>query len=48
MTEKEIVEFLLKDLEWNEYDNFLDRKMRLLNDLEHVVTDDLAIIRIMA
>ncbi len=46
-TEREVVEFLLIDNEGMEYDNFLDRKVRILKDKwNHLVTDDLAIIRI--
>lgn len=45
--EKEIIEYLLMDNEGSEFDNFLDRKIRFLkNDCHHLVTDDLAIIRI--
>ncbi|MEP0264135.1 protein phosphatase 2C domain-containing protein [Dokdonia sp.] len=45
--ESEIIQYLLSDTEHKEYDNFLDRKIRFLKDQEqHVVTDDLAIIRI--
>jgi len=46
-TESEVIDFLLKDNQWSESDNFLERKVRYLNDqLEHEVTDDLAIIRV--
>ena len=46
-SESEIIQYLLSDTEHKEYDNFLDRKIRFLKDQEqHVVTDDLAIIRI--
>jgi len=45
--ESEIINFLLIDNENSEYDNFLERKIRKLKDQSnHVVTDDLAIIRI--
>lgn len=46
MTEETIIDYLLKDSEWKEYDNFLDRKIRDLIGKEHIVTDDLAIIRV--
>ncbi len=47
MTESEIVQYLLVDNEGAEFDNFLDRKVRELKDRwNHLVTDDLAIIRI--
>ncbi len=46
-SETEIITFLLKDSEDAEYDNFLDRKVLTLKDKwNHLVTDDLAIIRI--
>lgn len=46
-TELEIIEFLLIDNEGSKFDNFLERKVRQLkNERNHVVTDDLAIIRI--
>ncbi len=46
-SESEIIEFLLIDNEGAEFDNFLDRKIRVLKDKwNHLVTDDLAIIRI--
>ncbi|WP_235015732.1 protein phosphatase 2C domain-containing protein [Aquimarina sp. AU58] len=45
--ENEIIEYLLIDNEGAEFDNFLDRKIRVLKDKwSHLVTDDLAIIRI--
>ncbi len=45
--ESEIMEFLLKDIETNAPDNFLERKMlSTKEDWKHVVTDDLAIVRI--
>lgn len=45
--ENEIIEYLLIDNEGAEFDNFLDRKIRALKDKwNHLVTDDLAIIRI--
>lgn len=46
-TESEIITYLLSDTQHKEHDNFLDRKIRFLKDQwDHVVTDDLAIIRI--
>ena len=43
----EIIEYVLQDTEHMEYDTLLDRKIRhLKNQWKHVVTDDLAIIRI--
>lgn len=46
-SELEVIEYLLKDKESIEFDNFLDRKMRTLKDKwNHVVTDDIAIIRV--
>jgi hypothetical protein len=46
-SENEIIEYLLMDNEGAEFDNFLDRKIRALKDKwNHLVTDDLAIIRI--
>lgn len=46
-TEAEIIDFLLIDEEDSEFNNFLDRKIRTLKeDLNHLVTDDLAIIRV--
>lgn len=46
-SENEIIEYLLMDNDWAEFDNFLDRKIRVLKDKwNHLVTDDLAIIRI--
>lgn len=48
-SEREIIDFLLKDREGAEFDNFLDRKvLQLKEELEHVVTDDLSIVRILA
>lgn len=45
--EDEIIQHLLIDNENSEFDNFLDRKIRFLKDeWNHIVTDDLAIIRI--
>jgi len=45
--EDEIIQYLLIDNENSEFDNFLDRKIRFLKDeWNHIVTDDLAIIRI--
>ena len=47
MTENEILKYLLMDNEGAEFDNFLDRKVRELKEKwDHLVTDDLAIIRI--
>ena len=47
ISEHRIINFLLVDNEGSEFDNFLDRKIRNLKDKwNHVVTDDLAIIRI--
>ncbi len=46
-SENEIIQYLLVDNENSEFDNFLDRKIRFLKDeWNHIVTDDLAIIRI--
>lgn len=46
-SENEIIQYLLVDNEGIEFDNFLDRKIRILKDeWNHLVTDDLAIIRI--
>lgn len=46
-SETEIIEYLLKDITHSEYDNLLDRKIRFIKDQwKHIVTDDLAIIRI--
>lgn len=46
-SENEIIEFLLVNNEGAEFENFLDRKIRFLKDKwNHIVTDDLAIIRI--
>lgn len=45
--ENEIITYLLVDNEGAAFDNFLDRKIRVLKeDWNHLVTDDLAIIRI--
>ncbi|WP_024771417.1 protein phosphatase 2C domain-containing protein [Aquimarina macrocephali] len=45
--ENEIIQYLLIDNKGEEFDNFLDRKIRVLKDKwSHLVTDDLAIIRI--
>lgn len=46
LPEEVILDFFLKDLEGGEYDSFLDRKIRNLSEKEHLVTDDLAIIRV--
>lgn len=45
-SESEIINYLLLDNQESEFDNFLDRKIRNLKKINHVVTDDLAIIRI--
>ncbi|WP_375561650.1 protein phosphatase 2C domain-containing protein [Bernardetia sp. OM2101] len=45
-SESEIINYLLIDNQESEFDNFLDRKVRNLKKINHVVTDDLAIIRI--
>ncbi|WP_438425683.1 protein phosphatase 2C domain-containing protein [Aquimarina macrocephali] len=46
-SENEIIQYLLIDNKGEEFDNFLDRKIRVLKDKwSHLVTDDLAIIRI--
>ncbi|WP_025743682.1 protein phosphatase 2C domain-containing protein [Aquimarina pacifica] len=46
-SESEIIEYLLIDAHWEEFDTFLDRKINEIRDQwNHVVTDDLAIIRI--
>ena len=46
-SENEIIRYLLIDNEDCEFDNFLDRKIRLLKEKwNHIVTDDLAIVRI--
>lgn len=46
-TEKEIINYLLNDLEHSENPNFLERKIRwLATEQKHVVTDDIAIVRI--
>lgn len=45
--EKPVIEFLLKNSDYAEYENLLDRKLRLLEREKQLVpTDDLAIIRI--
>ena len=45
--EEEIIAYLLKDDQYAEFNNFLNRKIRFIkNKWGHVVTDDLAIIRI--
>lgn len=42
-----VIEYLLNDTEFSENDNFLERKVRLLeHENQLVVTDDLAIIRV--
>lgn len=46
-SEQEIIEYFLFDVQFREYDNFLERKVKnLKNEMNHIVTDDLAIIRI--
>lgn len=45
-SESEIINYLLIDNQESEFDNFLDRKIRNLKKINHVVTDDLVIIRI--
>lgn len=46
-SESEIISFLLEDKNGEEYENFLDRKLlELEENWHHVVTDDIAIIRI--
>ncbi|WP_338763428.1 protein phosphatase 2C domain-containing protein [Bernardetia sp. ABR2-2B] len=45
-SESEIIDYLLIDNQESKFDNFLDRKIRNLKKINHVVTDDLAIIRI--
>lgn len=45
-SESEIIDYLLVDNQESEFDNFLDRKVRNLKKINHLVTDDLAIIRI--
>ncbi len=46
-SEKEIMEYLLIDNNGEEFDNFLDRKMKTLKEKwNHIPTDDIAIIRI--
>ncbi|WP_338792525.1 protein phosphatase 2C domain-containing protein [Bernardetia sp. MNP-M8] len=45
-SESEIIDYLLVDYQESEFDNFLDRKIRNLKKINHLVTDDLAIIRI--
>ncbi len=44
--ESEIINYLLIDNQEAEFDNFMDRKIRNLKKMNHIVTDDLAIIRI--
>lgn len=46
-SEDDIIQLLLVDDENSEFDNFLDRKIRFLKEKwKHIVTDDLAIIRV--
>ena len=46
-SENEIIQYLLIDNEYAEFDNLLDRKIRVLKEKwNHIVTDDLAIIRV--
>ncbi|MEH0152857.1 protein phosphatase 2C domain-containing protein [Limibacter armeniacum] len=48
-SETEIIHYLLIDSKLSEHNNFLDRKVRLLkSEWNHIVTDDLAIIRVIA
>lgn len=48
LSEKELITYLLEDIEYSENTNFLDRKLRVLKDEKyHEPTDDLAIIRIL-
>lgn len=48
-SEDEIINYLLVDKNEVEYDNFLDRKIKIINEeWNHFVTDDLAILRIIA
>lgn len=48
MSEQRVISFFLEDLEFAENDNFLERKVRYLDsEMNHVVTDDLAIIRVL-
>lgn len=47
MPDKDIIDFLLKDKEGTGNQNFLEQKIRFLNETEkHYPTDDLAIIRL--
>ena len=46
-SEKEIIQFFLEDQEGSDLNNFLDNKIRMMKEqMGHVVTDDLAIVRI--
>lgn len=46
--ESQIIQYLLYDKEGLKYDNFLETKIRFLEEKEaHVLTDDLAIIRVL-
>ncbi len=44
--EKEIIEFFMVDPEGAEHANFLTRKVRALEEQDHLVTDDLAVVRL--
>lgn len=47
MPESSIIDFMLRDREFSEKENFLERKVRHLEQkYQHVVTDDLAIVRV--
>ncbi|MDW3194836.1 MAG: protein phosphatase 2C domain-containing protein [Cytophagales bacterium] len=47
LSEGHIIDFMLSDLEFSENDNFLERKVRYLDqERQHLVTDDLAIVRV--
>ena len=46
-TEQDIINYLLIDNTYTDFDNALDRKLKILKEqFNHVVTDDLAIIRV--
>lgn len=47
MPEHKILKFMLQDKEFSAHDNFLERKTRFLDqEKQHVVTDDLAVVRV--
>ncbi|MCW3786326.1 protein phosphatase 2C domain-containing protein [Plebeiibacterium sediminum] len=47
MEESEIIDYLLKDCSESNFDNMFERKIRFLKqNMNHIVTDDLAVIRI--